>query len=74
MGVVPYKQRGWKYSNSIVLFFDLSKRAKDGYSPLYVERSEVQQLCCSVFYFIENIKKQDITKYKPGCPGLLNVT
>ena len=23
MGVVLYKQRGWKYSNSIVLFFDL---------------------------------------------------
>ena len=44
MGVVLYKQRGWKYSNSIVLFFDLSKRVKDGGSPLYVERGTIFSL------------------------------
>ena len=41
MGVVLYKQRGWKFSNSIVLFFDLSKRVKDSGSPLYVERGTI---------------------------------
>ena len=44
MGVVLYKQRGWKFSNSIVLFFDLSKRAKDGCQPLYVERGTIFSL------------------------------
>ena len=72
MGVVPYKQRGWKYSNSIVLFFDLSKRAKDGCQPLYVERSDVQQLCCSEFdllfgKILKNRIKPNTSRVAPAC-------
>ena len=68
-------RQGLFYAFTFPPFSTLFKqRQKQGGPPLYVERSEAQQLFCPVFYFIENIKKQDKTKYKPGCPGLLNVT